>query len=119
MKKIKIPKKQLKKFYIEDDMTAEEVAKIYNCDRATIMNRVKKYKIHKNIGYIIPKKELIKLRNQGKTLKEIANFYRCSTGTIDNRIKEYGLQKFNHEKIVVSIKELNKLLEKDYSKKTE
>ncbi len=45
MKKLNIPKNELKRYYIEKEMSSDEIAETYNCSKRTILKRLREYKI--------------------------------------------------------------------------
>jgi hypothetical protein len=88
--KINIPKKELKKLYLEKKLSSLKIAKIYGCGQVTVRNRLRKYripirtlsettKLHFNIN--ISKRELKDLYlKRGFSSPELAQIYYCRDG---------------------------------------
>lgn len=98
-KYINISKNQLLKLYKEEKRTTKEIAEIFDCQRNTIENKLKKYNIPSNYRYIIPEEELIKLYvDEDKTTYEIAEIYGCHRKYISSRLKKIGISIKRHKR---------------------
>lgn len=99
---INIPKKELRKLYLEKKFSSLKIAEIYKCGHVTIRQRLRKYGIRVRIlseanrarfNINIPKKELKKLYLERKISSiEIAKIYYCSPGTIRRLLRKYGIK---------------------------
>lgn len=92
--KIKITKKELKNLYWQQKLSAEQIAQKYGCSHATIVNRMKKYKIKSrgNLGLTRPiriSREKLKYlyHRRGLSLAKIAKILHCSEGGLERKIK--------------------------------
>ena len=96
-KKIKIPKGELIELYKKKNLLPSEIAKKYDCELTTILNRLREYGIKirssKGTKVKITKAELISLYNKQKlSTFEIAESYNCCQATIWKRLKLFGIK---------------------------
>lgn len=121
--KILIEKTKLENLYIKQRKTAQEIAKIFKCSKATILRRLKKYNIRMRsqpeaiLGkykIIISKEKLEELYlKKRKALYQVASISKCSMGTVIRRLKEFNIPLRNREeaqtKIFIPKEKLKKL----------
>lgn len=130
---IHIPKKELRKLYLDKKVSSPEIAKIYKCSKDTIRQRLKEYGIktrtfseanRARYGINISKKELKKsYLEQKMSSPEIAKIYHCSPCTIRDLLRKYKIRVRTKSEAIqllyninISKKELKKLyLEKKMS----
>ncbi len=98
---LNIPKKELKRLYVEQEKSSNDIARIYSCSPSTVRRllrecglkvRTKSEARRLLFNIHIPKKELKNLY-LGKKLSspKIARNHKCSPGFIRNRLREYKI----------------------------
>jgi len=99
MSKVRIPPKKLKILYEKKKLSTASIAKMYNCSHATILNKMKIYRIktrsrlgmRKSLN--IPKETLRKFYKKQKISQEkIAKKFKCSIWGIQQKMKEYQIK---------------------------
>ncbi len=98
---INIPREELKKLYIENELSSSKIAKIYRCSPQTIRTFLKKYRIRIRtksearrllFKINIPKKELKSLYLEKKiSSTKIAKKFHCSPSFIRKKLKEFNI----------------------------
>ena len=96
MKRTKnITKEKLIELYIEQDLTQEEIGKIFECDRKNIAYYLKKFNIKKDKNEIFKFKveieDIIGYIKEGKTILEISDIINVGRGAISNCVKRNGM----------------------------
>jgi transcriptional regulator with XRE-family HTH domain len=93
VKKIKIPKDELKRLYKDEEMTQKELANYFDCGSSTIGRKMKKYNIKtRSNKKHIPKDELKRLyKDEEMTQKEVANHFNVSIALIQRRLNDYNI----------------------------
>lgn len=90
---------------IQEGKTLSKMAEMFNCSPETIRNRIEEYGYREQFVAAssessksnviekinIPKEELLREIETGKTLNELAQIFNCSDTVIIKRIKRYGL----------------------------
>ncbi|MBL7206783.1 MAG: LAGLIDADG family homing endonuclease [Candidatus Aenigmarchaeota archaeon] len=117
MKRIGIPKERLKSLYLKEFKSSIEIARIYKCDKKTILNRLKEFGIKPRYlwrkpgisRFIINRIDLEDLyHSKNFTIYNIAKIYNCSPYTIGKRMKECGIN-VRDRRIIISRNILRKL----------
>jgi DNA-binding CsgD family transcriptional regulator len=77
-------------------MTTGQIAEKTGFNRSTVLDYVRQAGIPiRPVGFIrqyeIEKKELAKLRRQGRSPRQIAQHYGCSVTTVERALRRYGL----------------------------
>ncbi|MFH1240277.1 MAG: hypothetical protein V1672_03595 [Candidatus Diapherotrites archaeon] len=96
-KKIKLPKKELFDLYVKKKQSPSKIAKKYNCEICTILNRLREYKIKirssSKINVKITKSQLKLFYEKEKlTTYEIAEKFNCCQASIWKRLKQFGIK---------------------------
>jgi transposase len=90
-------KKTLKRLYITEKNTLDEISKMFDCSRNTIRNRCREYgiKLRPRGKEIVKLKKSVLLRlyvREGKSMNEIAAMFSCSLSTVRKMCKGYGIR---------------------------
>jgi predicted DNA-binding protein YlxM (UPF0122 family) len=98
MKKVFIPKETLVKLYFYNKMSTEQIGKLYHCSHATILNKLKIYRLKRRSklglrkSILVPKSELKKLYlNKKYSVAKIAKEMKCSRWPIQKLMKKYKI----------------------------
>ena len=93
--KYHIPKEELIKLYLEENLKIQEIADYYGCNRCVISKNIKNYNIIKPTSnkYNLNIDDIIEYRNKGLSLVEIGNIYGCSNKIIHKFIKKHKNEK--------------------------
>ena len=92
--KIKIDRAVLRKLYVEERKTVDEIAAILSCNPTTILRRLYKYKIpvRRNRREGLTKQLIQKLYvKEHRSTREIGKLCGCSRTAVQNRCREYGI----------------------------
>lgn len=83
----------LKHIYIEDDLTYEKVADLYDVSSSTIKNWLRRHDIQKSrFTYEMPEQELRRLYvEEEQSIEDISDHYGCSFLAVRNRLQVYGI----------------------------
>ncbi len=97
--KVKIPKELLKCFYLNKKLDTKEIARKFNCSRATIVRRLRRCDVSiRRIRIDIPRNRLEYLyRSKKMTIYQIAREFNCSEVTILNRLNQYNIPIWRNE----------------------
>ncbi len=87
-RQVHIPRALLQKFYVEEEKSTGDIARILGCSQDTVIRRMEEYSIpRRKRSKDISKRDLYRLYFvEGKSIKYIAHQYDCSHTTIGNRI---------------------------------
>ena len=112
--KIKIDRAVLRKLYVEERKTVDEIAAILSCNPNTILRRLNEYKIpvRRNRREGLTKQLIQKLYlKDGKSTREISRVLGCSRSAVLRRCREYGIPLRNHNsyRVVVDEETLRRL----------
>lgn len=101
LKRIDIPEKELRKLYLKEKLSSRQIAKKYNCEKNSILLRMKRFKITprsksetskmivRPIKYNISKDVLLDLYyNKKLSPYQIARKYGCSPSAIFHKMKK-------------------------------
>lgn len=99
MQKVFISKQILRKLYYHNKLSTKQIGKLYRCSHATILNRMKIYKLKRRskLGLrkpvLIPKEKLKKLYLKRKLSQfQIAKKMKCSSYAIEKLMKKYNIK---------------------------
>jgi len=91
--KINISKEELKKYYIDKELTIKEVSKILGCGVSTIYNLLVKYDLVRSKRVKISKETLYDLYcNKDWTSEAIAEEFNCSVSCVCRRLHRHGIK---------------------------
>ena len=112
-RKIEISKKRLENLYVYQKLSTNKIAKILNCERTAVSNRLKEYKIKtrqpKN-KIIIPKETLERLYLDKKlSTQKIADALNISSCCVYYKLKELNITLRKKKNIPISKKKLKSL----------
>ena len=97
--KISIKKDDLYDLHINKGKSQTEIAKIFNCDRKTINNYLKRFDIPIKPRLDLPIDEITKYYTKyNMTTQQIANKYNCNRKCIEDRLKNNNVKINNHQK---------------------
>lgn len=97
MKKLNIPKNELKRYYIEKEMSSDEIAEKYECSKRTILKRLREYNIpRRNSGPKrrddITKEKLEKLYLvEEVSTRDIAEKLDTGRSTVYRKLKKFDI----------------------------
>ena len=92
--KIKIDRAVLRKLYVEERKTVDEIAGILSCNPTTILRRLNEHKIPVRRNRIegLTKQLIQKLYvKEHRSTREIGKLCGCSRTAVQNRCREYGI----------------------------
>lgn len=98
MKKIDIPKNELKRLYEKEKLTTHQIAKYFKCCQATVWKRLHAYNIKPRKPYElyarIPPRKLLKelYINKGYSNWKIGEKYGYNRSTVYSKLKQYGIK---------------------------
>lgn len=84
-------KESLKELYIHNDMSVNEIAERFDCNRHTITKWRKKFDLSKEKPWRDAEKITEKYVNQNKSIHDIADEWGCDAATISNWLDRHGI----------------------------
>ena len=92
--KIRIDRAVLRKLYVEERKSVDEIAGILSCNPTTVLRRLNEHKIpvRRNRREGLTKQLIQKLYlKEGKSTREIGKLFGCSRFPVESRCMEYGI----------------------------
>ena len=107
MTRIVIPEDDLRRLYLDEGLSAEEIAKIYGCSGRTVFDRLRKYGINTRCSAIkIPEDKLRQLYlDEELSSCKIAEIFGCSDGTVRNNLQKYGIKARSRGEAIAIVKQ--------------
>lgn len=93
-----LTKKELKRLYQEEKLSAAAIGKLYSCSDVTILNRMKKFDIPRNSFHnILGQVDKVTLEdlywNKKMSLREIGKHFDCSSSTVRKRMQTLNIER--------------------------